>query len=360
MAYTAPTAAYPSDSNVFIRDHAASGKLVVDFARNPRDFAVNKYMQVIPVKKTQGLYMQMTIEEAGRIQQTDLSNFIWADGQPAAEGNDGSESFAWLTFRTTRFNFPVLLGDKTVDQSDWNITAQYSSIKARQAMTARTVLSVAAMTNTNNYPSTHWLDISGAGGGSAGTVVSGNQGTWAESTSVRQDIKRSLNVGAELILKDTLNGVKLNELIVVVSPTLAREMSESQELVDYLKHSPDALAQVRGELPGQNVMFGLPDKLYGYPIVVEATYMVTTAKGMTTNRQAVLNQATPFMCARPGGLEGVANAPTFATGVVFEYEAMTAETLKDVPNRRQIIRVVDDIGAYVVAPVSGILFNNAG
>ena len=121
---------------------------------------MNKYMQVIPVKKTQGLYMQMTIEEAGRIQQTDLSNFIWADGQPAAEGNDGSELFAWLTFRTTRFNFPVLLGDKTVDQSDWNITAQYSSIKARQAMTARTVLSVTAMTNTNNYPSTHWLDIS--------------------------------------------------------------------------------------------------------------------------------------------------------------------------------------------------------
>jgi hypothetical protein len=294
----------------------------------------------------------MTIEEAGRIQQTDLANFVWADGQPAAEGNDGLESFAWLTFRTTRYNFPVLLGDKMVDQADWNMVAQYSSIKARQAMTARTMLAVSAMTSTNNYASTHVLDVV--------NTVSGNSGSWAESTSVRQDIKRSLNVGAELILKDTLNGVKLNELVLVINPTLAREMAESQELVDYLKHSPEALAQVRGELPGTNVMFGLPDKLYGYPIIVEATYMVTTKKGVTTQRQAVLPTATPFLCARPGGLEGVANAPTFSTGVIFEYEAMTAETLKDAPNRRQIVRVVDDIGAYVVAPVSGILYQNAG
>jgi hypothetical protein len=352
MAYTTPVAAYPSEANVFIRDHAASGKLIIDFARNPRDFAVNRYMTIVPVKKTQGLYLQMTVEEAGRIQQTDLANFVWADGQPAAEGNDGLESFAWLTFRTTRYNFPVLLGDKMVDQADWNMVAQYSSIKARQAMTARTMLAVTQMTNSNNYPSTHVLDVV--------NTVAGNSGSWAESTSVRQDIKRSLNVGAELILKDTLNGVKLNELVLVVNPTLAREMAESQELVDYLKHSPEALAQVRGELPGQNVMFGLPDKLYGYPVIVEATYMVVTKKGVTTQRQAVLPTATPFLAARPGGLEGVANAPTFSTGVIFEYEAMTAETLKDAPNRRQIVRVVDDIGAFVVAPVSGILYANAG
>ena len=35
MAYTAPVTAYPSEANVFIRDHAASGKLIIDFARIP-------------------------------------------------------------------------------------------------------------------------------------------------------------------------------------------------------------------------------------------------------------------------------------------------------------------------------------
>ena len=122
----------------------------------------------------------------------------------------------------------------------------------------------------------------------------------------------------------------------------------------------EALAQVRGELPGTNVMFGLPDKLYGYPVVVETTYYVSTMKGVSTVRTAVLPAATPFMCARPGGLVGVADAPTFATGVIWEYEAMTAEVIKDTNNRRQLARVVDDIGTDVVAPASGVLFQNAG
>lgn len=345
------TAAYPSATNTYVPDHAASGKLVVDFARNIKDFSVNEWCQIVPVKKTIGLYLRMTVEEAGRIQQTNLSNFAWPDGADAPKGDDGAESFEFQTYRCERRAFPVRLGDLTIDQASWNITAQHASIKARQAMVARTQLAVTAATTTGNYDSTHRLDV---------TAISGNTGSWAESTSARQDIKRSLNVAAELILKDTLNGIQMNDLIVVINPTLAREMAECQEITDYLKHSPDALAQVRGELPGKNVLFGLPDKLYGYPIVVEATYKVTTKKGATTAREAVLATATPFMCARPGGLVGVADAPNFSTHVLFAAEEMTVETLKDVNNRYQVIRVVENIAANTVAPSSGILFSNAG
>ncbi|MDD4891340.1 MAG: hypothetical protein PHU85_15570 [Phycisphaerae bacterium] len=345
------TAAYPSSTNVFVPDHAASGKLVVDFARSIKDFAVNEYAQIIPVKKVIGLYLKMTIEEAGRIQQSDLANFVWPDSGDAPKGDDGAESFEFETYRTQRFAYPVRLGDLTIDQASWNITAQHASIKARQAMTARTQLVITAATTSANYDATHYLDVTG---------ITGNSGAWSESTSSRQDIKRSLNVAAELILQDTLNGVKLDDLIVVINPTLAREMAECQELTDYLKHSPAALAQVRGELPGKNVMFGLPDKLYGYPIVVEATYKVTTKKGATTSRSAVLPTATPFMCARPGGLVGVADSPNFSTHCLFAAEEMTVETLKDVNNRYQVIRVVENIAAETVAPVSGVLFYNAG
>lgn len=357
MALTAPTAQYPGSLNVFIRDHAASGKLVVDFARNIKDFAVNQYAQIIPVKKLAGLYLQMTVEEAGRLISSTLENFVWEDGQPAPEGNDGTESMAWLPFTCIRRAFPVLLGDLTVEQADWDILAQHSSIKARQAMTARTQLAVNALTSTNNYAATHMLDVTST---ATSGGVPGNSGNWAESTSARQDIKRSLNTAAEIILKDTLNGIKLDDLIVVMNPTLAREIAECQEIVDYLKHSPDALAQVRGELPGKNVMFGLPDKLYGYPVVVEATAKVTTRKGATTSRSWIMPTATPCMVARPGGLVGVASAPNFSTLVVWAQEEMTVETLKDVNNRRVMARVVDTTGASVVAPASGVMFTAAG
>ena len=344
-------AAYPSSTNTFVPDHAASGKLVIDFARNIKDFAINQYAQIIPVKKTVGLWLRMTIEEAGRIQQSDLSNFAWPDGTDAPKGDDGAESFEFETYRTKRFSYPVRLGDLTVDQASWNITAQHASIKARQAMTARTQLMINQATTVANYDASHVLDV---------TAISGNSGSWAESTVSRQDIKRSLNVAAELILKDTLNGVQLDDLCVVIGPSLAREMAECQELVDYLKHSPAALAQVRGELPGRNVMFGLPDKLYGYPLVVEATYKVTTKKGATTSRSPVLATATPFMCARPGGLVGVADSPNFSTHCVFAQEEMSVETLKDVNNRYQVIRVTENVDAKTVAPVSGVLFTAAG
>jgi len=344
------TAAYPSSSNTFVPDHAASGKLVVDFARNIKDFAINEWVQIIPTKKTIGLYLKMTIEEAGRIQQTDLSNFAWPDGSDAPKGDDGAESFEFQTYRTQRRAFPVRLGDLTIDQASWNITAQHASIKARQAMTARTQLAITSAVTTGNYDATHVLDV---------TAISGNSGSWAESTTARQDIKRSLNAAAQLVLQDTLNGVRMNDLIVVISPVLAAQMSECQEIVDYLKHSPDALAQVRGELPGKNVLFGLPDKLYGYPIVVEATYKVTSKKGATRAVTPILPTATPFMCARPGGLVGVADSPNFATHCLFAAEEMTVETLKDANNRYQVIRVVENIGAYTVAPSSGVLFTNA-
>lgn len=343
-------ASYPSAQNVFVRDHDASNKMVIDFARNVKKFAVNQYVQIIPVKKTAGLYLEMTVEEAGRILYTDMRDRLWYDGQPAPEGNDGTESFLWKPFQTVRYAFAFLLGDLTIEQASWNILAQHSSIKSRQAMTARTQLAVTALTTTGNYSASHVKDV---------TAISGNTGNWAQSTTARQDIKRSLIAMAEQILDDTLAAIEMDDLVLVISSALAGELSECQEIVDHIKGSPDALAQVRGELPNGNVMYGLPEKLYGFPVVIEKTRKVTSKKGATTARSQILAKGTPFMVARPGGLVGVADAPNFSTCVLFCQEEMTVETLRDAPNRRTQGRVVENLVAKVVAPASGGLFTNA-
>lgn len=347
----AVTPAYPSAYNAFIRDHDASNKMVIDFARNINKFAVNRYSQVVPVDKVAGYYLEMTIEEAGRILYDNLRNFVWYDSQPAPEGNEGTESFLFKPFETTRYAFPFMLGDLTIDQATWNILAQHSSIKSRQAMTARTQLAITAATTEGNYDASHVLAVAS---------ISGNSGTWVTSTTARQDIKRSLNTAAELILDDTLAAIELDDLIVVISSELAARVSECQEIVDYIKGSPEALAQIKGELPGENAMYGLPNKLYGFPIAVEKTRKVTTRKGAsTTTRSPVLATATPFMCARPGGLVGVADAPNFSTIVCFAQEEMTVETLREAQHRRTAGRVVENLVYKVVAPASGILFTGA-
>lgn len=343
-------AVHPSAYNVFVKNHDATNKMVIDFARNPKSFAVNQYCQIVPVKALAGYYLKVTIEEAGRILYSDLKNFVWHDGMEAPEGNEALESFEYAEYKAVRRCFPFTLGDLTVDQASWNILAQYASIKARQCMTARTQLAVTALTTSGNYDASHVLDV---------TAITGNAGKWTQSTTGRQDIKRSLNTAAEVILDDTLGAIELDDLVLVINSALAARLAETQEIVDHIKGSPDALAQVRGELPGRNTMYGLPDRLYGFPIVVEKTRKVTTAKGATTARSQVLATATPFMTARPGSLVGVADAPNFSTCSLFAQEEMTVETLRDTRNRRTLGRTVDTVVAVMTAPASGVLFNNA-
>lgn len=146
---------------------------------------------------------------------------------------------------------------------------------------------------------------------------------------------------------------------MVINSALAADLSLTQEIVDHIKGSPDALAQIRGELPGENMMYGLPNKLYGFPLTVEKTRKVTTRKGATTSKSQVLAKGTPFMAARPGGLIGVADAPNFSTACLFEQESMTVETVRDADNRRTKGRVIDTIDVQVVAPASGFLFTGA-
>lgn len=346
----AMVATFPGGHNTFIPDHEGSGRLVVDFSRNPNKFAVAEYCQIVKPKQTVGYYLEMTVEEAGRVLNTDLSEFAWPDGAEAPESFDGVESFQWKPFRCERRAYDYVMGNLTVEQASWEIKAQHVRIKSQQAMTARTVKAINVLTTSGNWDSTHT---------SAVASISGNTGKWSASTTARQDIKRSLNYAADLILQDSLGAIDINDLQVVISPDCAADLSVTQEVVDHIKGSPDALAQIRGELPGRNAIFGLPDKLYGFPIVVEKTVRVSSRKGATKARSYVLNKTTPFMVARPGGLEGVADAPNFATCVLFMYEEMTVEEKNDTDNRRVKGRVVENFDCKLVAPSTGFLFTAA-
>lgn len=344
------TAAYPQVQNVFVRDLNASNKMVVDFSRNESDFPVNKYIQIVKVPKIAGMYTYMTVEEAGRVVDTSLANFVWQDGSVAPEGRDGLESHEFRSFECQRYTFPFVIGNLTVENAAWDIVAHHASIKARQSMVARTQLVVTELTTTGNYAADHVVDV---------TALTGNSGTWDASTTARQDIKRSLQHGVEKILADTLNGVRADDLVLVISSQLAAKLTQCQEIVDYIKASPDALAQVRGELPGKNTAHGLPSKLYGISLVVEDTYKVSTKKGAsTTTRSQVLDDGYAILMARPGSLEGVAGAPTFSTCVLFSYAEQQVYKKVDADNERTMGRVVDIHVPKLVAPASGILFTS--
>lgn len=342
--------ANPSGTNTYVPDHDATGKMIVDFARNPKKFALNRYAQIVPVKKNVGFYLEMTVEEAGRILDSDATKHKWPDGADAPEETDTLEDFRYLPYRTQRRSFGFRLGDLAREQADWAIDDRSMKTQAQKGFTARTLIAVSKLTNPANYANTHTTDVS---------AIPGNTGNFAASTTARQDIKRAFNHAANVILDDTLDAVDMEDLIVVIGPGLAAAMAVSQEITDYIKGSPDAYRYVKGELMNENpnVKYGLPPVLYGFPLVIEGTRRTTNRKGGTKAVSRVFGNQYAAMVSRPGGLVGTVG-PSFSTLTVYAKEEMTVETMKDTNNRRTKGRVVDDIAAVMTAPVSGYLFNN--
>jgi hypothetical protein len=194
------TAMYTGPQNAFVPNHEASGKLVVGFSRNPSEFAIAKWAQIIPVKQIMGYYLRITLEEAGRLLQSDGSNFAWPDGSDRPKGEENLESHEFFPFLCQRYAPTVPLGNLTVENASWDVIAGYAAIRAQQAMTLRTQKMVTEATLYSNYATSHYLDVTGdAGVSGSPTTITGNTGSWAESTTARLDIKRSFNFAANRI-----------------------------------------------------------------------------------------------------------------------------------------------------------------
>lgn len=346
-------ATYTGPQTTYVPNFEASGRLTSNFSRNPKSFAINRYIQLQPVKQMVGFYRKRTVEEAGRVLNSSLSNFIWPDNSDMPRGLS-HESDQYPAYRCIRYAYREQLGDLGTEQAEYDIFAEYEAQLAQQAMTARTLKVVTALTTAGNYPTANKSAVSS---------ISGVSGKWDESTTARQDIKRSLNHAAETILDATLAGVDVDDFVWVISSYMASRLTISQEIVDHIKGSPDALAQIRGELPNPNVFYGLPAKIYGFPVEVEKTRYVTGRKGATRVVAQAMPATTSVLVSRPGGLVGVAGAPTFSTCVVFVYDKeggdFQVRREHDAWNGYTKLAVIDNFGVEMVAPEAGFLFTAA-
>lgn len=344
------TYALPGSVNTYVPDHDATGNLIVSFSRNPNKFPLAKYAQYRPVKKTTGLYLRIKAEECGRILNSNLADYVWADGQDAPKRPE-TEEFRYEDYRTKRYAYPWQLGDKAMEEADWPVDNVNERVCAQKSMTARTLKVLTAMQTTGNWDATHVSDVSS---------IETNSGSWEDSTSARQDIKRSITYAVELIAKDTFSVVEIADLNLVMNPLTARRIGTSQEIVEFVKQqssAPGILSHTDAWILEQ---YGLPARLYGLPIVIEDTVRVSTRRGASTQTKSYpLANGEAFVLARPGSIEAAGgNGPSFSTVTCFLKEEMTTWRKNDPDNRRTDGRVVDDFDCVMTAPVSGYWFRN--
>lgn len=337
-------AGFPSGTNTYVPSYEASGHMIVSYSRNPKDFPINEYVTLTPVKKSTGYYLKITAEQAARVLHADLSDHIWHDGNDAPSDNAGAESFEFKPFLTERYEYGFKLGYKAQDQADWKILSSHSAIQAQQAMTARTVLALSKLTNTSNYDSSHTATATALAGGK-----------WDAGAAATPYLKDSLLAAAQVVHKDTLGVVGPKDLVLVLNPVAARKIATSEELMDQFKQAPFTKDWVT-QSENRNARWGLPEYIYGFKVVVEDVVKVTSAKGATKATSYAMSDTIALLVARPGGLVGTEGSASFSTGHIFTYEEMTVEQKDDPDSRRTRGRIVDDFGVEIVAPASGFVF----
>jgi hypothetical protein len=338
--------AVASATGTFIPDHNATGGMIVGFSRNTKDFVINRIIEIRPVKKSVGVYLTWKSEQAARRPFTDAADRVWADGADRPTGIGNLEEFEYAYYKTERYAYAFTLGQKAVEQADWAIQPAHTGVVSQQCMTDRSILAMSALDGAT------WNDNTSA----VGTITGSTSNNWFTGTPQDPYIKQSLMAGALQIHKATLGTVKPKDLILVIPPSVAEKMSRSEEVHTYLKESPFAMAQIRGDSQSNNGQWGLPDTLYGFKIEVEDTVKITAKKGATANPGYTAPTDTAFLISRPGELVGVEGGPTFSTLTMFAYEEMTVETMQDANNRRVQGSVVTDYAMVLTSPKSGYKF----
>jgi hypothetical protein len=350
---------YPSATNMYVPNHAASQSLVVGFSRSPNTFRVSDYTQYVNAKKMQGLYYVWASRQAARILTSDDAEHDWWDGEAAPTGTNNLEGGQWQQFLTRRKAYPFTMGNLTVKQADFPILAAESAVCAQQCMTARTLLVQNSLTNAS------W------GGNTADVTTIANSGAWnagsvGYGTGVNGPfIKTSLQYGSKIVHQQTLGVVTPSMLTLVVNPAVAQAMAASTEIQDYIKQSPFALAQLRGDVPNQNGKWDLPSMLYGHPVAVEDCVRVTSRKGAATDVLSyVLGGTIPgngdgiaYLIARQGELEGIEGTRSYSTVQIFFYaDEMTVYSKYDSDNERYLGRVVSNFVPVTVTTLAGFRF----
>lgn len=349
---------FPGPYNVYIPNLQSSGELIVGYSRNVQRFGFPKYAQYVESDRLQGFFLKLSPQEAARVVTT--QEFEWPDGTPRPMREEGVEQFNYVNFFCHRYENGFPLGWMTRQQAEWNIEPQHLQIHGAKAMTLRTNLGLTALTTVSNWTVSGGTDID-LSQDHTQTASSLAGGTWDSGTSTNPYIKISMDKVAVLINKETLGVVEQDQGLWIVNPNTARLMAESSEIHEYIKGSYWAREELIEGLHPNN-KFGLPSSIYGYPIIVENTVLITSRKNVAAapTKSFAMPDQTAVYVSRVGGLEGVYGAPSFSTLSWFWFnDELSMEQFDDPLNRLTRGSVVQAGVAVVTSPLAGFLVTTA-
>lgn len=353
---------YPSVFNAYIP--AATGQ-VIAYVRDPKSYKINSYAQLVPAKKSVFIWYEFHPDDMGQRVPSTVEP-VWADGAERPRNPQNTFRFRPVEGQTVRYNYDFQIGWQALEQADLPILVMHTVMARNQLMTGRTQRTMTILETAANW------------GSNTDTVnsLNGGAGFWDQSSADPASghylaIKKSLDAAAIRIQLATNNAVNWNEEApnLILNPDDARRISESDEIHNYLRESPYALDQVRGRTPGQNSVYGLPDMIYGWRIVVEDASIVTerpqvsgsqaATTGSPAPRRFVKSSGSAVGTSRVGGIDGQTGAPSFSTLQIYYNGTEAALETMDFPwDKLTRGSCFEDVKSVLAAPASGFLFQN--
>jgi hypothetical protein len=288
--------------------------------------------------------------------------FAWEDGDPRPTGANNNPNFVWNLVTMFRRDYPFIVGEQALEAAKgWNPRLFFQAIVLSQAMVNRTARFIALAETAANWGA-NTADANTLNGGAGKWVTASNDPTSPNYLA----IKKSLEQAGINILLATNSVVQPEELMLVISPQLASQMSQTSEIHDYIEQSRYAAPALYGEIAGfaQN-NFGLPPILYGYKVIVETAARVTSNQvssgvyATAPGRAFIKSPTSAIICSRVGGIEGNYGSPSFSTFQRYYYKFdLAVENFADVKNKRYEGHVVDQFKEVLAAPQTGYLVTN--
>lgn len=347
-------AAFGSATNGFIPgfNGQMTERLVVDYGRNYKECPVVGLADIITSDVPAGYFARIEPDQQAML--IDSPNaFLWPDNTPAPVQEDNRRPHEFIEWAAKRYTYQAYVGQLEKQFTSWDVEAQVINDLGNKAMLNRAKLFYTLVSTTSTY-----TNAGGTGVNHTDTATNLGGGLWGAGTSANRHIQKTIAAVLQAMEKATVNGLSLNDLWLVVSPTVADVMARSQEIADGIHRTTDLKDYIQGDLfSEQFARYGLPPKLYGVNLLVDKWIERTAKIGATATKTFVAGSNAAYMLHRPGGIKSASGGRAFGSVGFFTVKGheLTTEVI-DMPwDKRQKVMVTDYLDCKMIAPAASYL-----
>lgn len=341
---------------------AKATEQIIANARDPKKYRINKYSRLVKTDDELFLYYYIHPDDFVRSVATKAS--VWGDGAKRPEISGQRVRHKTREGQCIRYDEDFQIGWRTLKKADYNVLLANTRAVENKVMIDWTRESIDLVEDPANW----------SGNFAAATDLAG-AAQWDQGTAEDPVIKKTLLEIGERITLNT-NGMAGdfeneddNKLILLLSPQAARRMATTPEIHAIYKESTYTERLVGKMAVNPNAVFGLPQMLYGYTVVVETAVVVTenpqddgdlaAVTGTPAPRRFCKDFSSAVILSKQGSVDGEIGAPNYETLQRFYVDSeMKLQIFDEAKHEYTDGHCVRFGTTHIAAPATGFLITN--